>query len=120
MLPRDCQCVSLFDPLDHKVLLPEMEENEGEPIIPQALFGPLRLPEWLSIFLANYLSDIVDDRAEEREAGRDDLLVVLHDELDGVLLQLREEHLRRVPDQRHRQLQGQRHVADDLQSEGTV
>ena len=68
----------------------------------------------------NYLSDVVDDWAEEGEAGRDDLLVVLHDELDGVLLQLREEHLRRVPDQRHRQLQGQRHVADDLQSEGTV
>ena len=43
--------MSLFDPLDHKVLLPEMEEIEGEPIIPQALFGPLRLPEWLSIFL---------------------------------------------------------------------
>ena len=46
--------MSLFDPLDHKVLLPEMEEIEGEPIIPQALFGPLRLPEWLSIFLALY------------------------------------------------------------------
>ena len=45
--------MSLFDPLDHKVLLPEMEEIEGEPIIPQALFGPLRLPEWLSIFLGN-------------------------------------------------------------------
>ena len=45
--------MSLFDPLDHKVLLPEMEEIEGEPIIPQALFGPLRLPEWLSIFLGS-------------------------------------------------------------------
>ena len=43
--------MSLFDPLDHKVLLPEMEEIEGEPIICQALFGPLGLPEWLSIFL---------------------------------------------------------------------
>ena len=51
MLPRDCQCLSLFDPLDHKVLLPEMEEIEGEPIICQTLFGPLGLPEWLSIFL---------------------------------------------------------------------
>ena len=37
--------MSLFDPLDHKVLLPEMEEIEGEPIIPQALFSPLGLPE---------------------------------------------------------------------------
>ena len=43
--------MSLFDPLDHKVLLPEMEEIEGEPIICQTLFGPLGLPEWLSIFL---------------------------------------------------------------------
>ena len=34
--------MSLFDPLDHKVLLPEMEEIEGEPIIPHTLFGPLK------------------------------------------------------------------------------
>ena len=46
--------MSLFDPLDHKVLLPEMEEIEDEPKIPQVLFGPLRLPEWLSIFLGTY------------------------------------------------------------------
>ena len=46
--------MSLFDPLDHKVLLPEMEEIEGEPIICQTLFGPLGLPEWLSIFLGNF------------------------------------------------------------------
>ena len=38
MFPWDCQCVSLFDPLDRKILLTEMEEIKGEPIIPQTLF----------------------------------------------------------------------------------
>ena len=60
-----------------------------------------------------YLGDVVDDGAEEGEAGGDDLHAVLHDELDGVLLQLREEDLRRVADERHRQLQRERDVADD-------
>ena len=49
MLPRDCLCVSLFDPLTKKFLLPD---KEGEPIIPPTLFSPLVLSEWLSIFLA--------------------------------------------------------------------
>ena len=61
--------MSLFDPLDHKVLLPEMEEIEGEPIIPQALFGPLRLPEWLSIFLGSFIVAMVMVLLQNARAG---------------------------------------------------
>lgn len=51
----------------------------------------------------------VDDGGEAGDAGGDDELAVLQDELDGVLLQLRQEHLAGVLHQRHHQLQRRRH-----------
>lgn len=47
----------------------------------------------------------VDDGGEAGDAGGDDELSALQDELHGVLLQLRQEHLARVLHQRNHQLQ---------------
>lgn len=60
------------------------------------------------------LGDVVDDRAEARQATGHHRLLVLQDQLDRVLLELRHERLARVLDQRHHQLQRARHAADDL------
>lgn len=40
--------------------------------------------------------EVVDDGGEASDAGGDDELAVLQDQLHGILLQLRQEHLARV------------------------
>ena len=53
--------------------------------------------------------EVIDDGGEAGDAGGDDKLSALQDELHGVFLQLRQEHLAGVLHQRHHQLQGRRH-----------
>ena len=59
---------------------------------------------------------MVDDRAKARKARRHHRLVVLQDQLDGVLLELSQKRLARVFQQRHHYLQRTGHGADDLQN----
>lgn len=51
----------------------------------------------------------VDNGGQQRDAGGDDELPALQDQLNGVLLQLRQEHLAGVLHQRDHQLQRARH-----------
>ena len=60
------------------------------------------------------LGDVIDHGAKARETGSNDSFVMEDDELDAGLLQLTEEDLTGMLNQRNHQLQGPGHVADDL------
>ena len=73
--------------------------------------------EILFVAIANELEvsrHMVDYRAEAGEAGGNDRLVVLQDQLDRILLQLSKERLAWMFQQRHHHFESASNVADDL------
>ena len=87
----------------------------GIPFVQSFIF--IESAEILAETVANQLkiaSHLIDDRSQTRKTGPDDRLIVLQDQLDGVLLQLGQERFTGVFQQRDDHLQSAGHGADDL------
>ena len=106
-----------------------LPEGDHAPLQPRiALVGLVRRAELLHLVeeLVKALSDqpkvprdVVHDAAQAGDARHDNVpLVVRQYEPHGVLLQLRQEYLTRMPNERHGQLQRLGDVADDEEVSG--